>query len=329
MARTLYLTEQGATLSRSGERLVVEKDGETLTDLPAAKVLRVFVFGNVSLTTPAIAYLLREGKEVAFLSSRGRYYGRLISSESKNPMLRRAQLLATGDSASCLELSRSLVVAKLVNQRRILHRRPGEKATAVAADISELIEKARATESTSSLRGMEGLAARAYFGAFGELLDGMEFTGRHRRPPPDPVNSLLSLGYTLLTYEAFSAVASVALDPYIGFFHTDTYGRPSLALDIMEELRPVIVDLLVLGCVNQRRLSLDDFEIGEQNEKPIALLTNEARKRFLALYEQRMMTPITHLSRPMTYRGALHAQARQIVNYIRNPQRGYEAVLLK
>lgn len=220
-------------------------------------------------------------------------------------------------------------MAKLTNQRRILHRRPGEEATAAAAGISELVEKARATGSLGSLRGMEGFAARVYFGAFGELLDGMDFTGRRRRPPPDPVNSLLSLGYTLLTYEAFSAVASVGLDPYIGFFHTDTYGRPSLALDVMEELRPVIVDVLVLGCLNQRRISPEDFEIGEQDGKPIALLTDEARKRFLALYEQRMMTPITHLSRSMTYRGAVHAQARQIVNYIKNPRRGYEPVLLK
>jgi len=157
----------------------------------------------------------------------------------------------------------------------------------------------------------------------------MAFTARHRRPPPDPVNSLLSLGYTLLTYEAFSAVASVGFDPYIGFFHADTYGRPSLALDIMEELRPAVVDTLVLGAVNRGQMRPEDFEIGEENGKVVALLTDDARKRFLALYEGRMMTRITHLSRQMTYRGALHAQARQIVNYIKDPERGYEPVLLK
>lgn len=329
MARTLYLTEQGATLSRSGERLVVQKEGETLTDLPAAKVLRVFVFGNVSLTTPAIVYLLREGKEVAFLSSRGRYYGRLISSESKNPMLRRAQLRATDDPDMRLDLSRRFVLAKLVNQRRVLHRRPGGKASGAAKEITSLIERSRQTESLETLRGMEGLAARAYFGAFGDLLDGMDFTGRKRRPPPDPVNSLLSLGYTLLTYEAFSAAASVGFDPYIGFFHADTYGRPSLALDVMEELRPVIVDTLVLGAVNRKHLRPDDFDLGEEAGKPIALLNDAARKRFLALYEQRMLTRIDHLSRPMTYRGAIHAQARQVVNYIKDPENGYEPVLLK
>ncbi len=329
MARTLYLTEQGATLSRRGERLVVEKDGEALTDLPAAKVLRVFVFGNVSLTTPAIAYLLREGKEVAFLSSRGRYYGRLISSESKNPMLRRAQLRATDDPRTRLDLSRRLVLAKLANQRRVLHRRPGGKASAAAKEVSAFIERAGKTASLEALRGMEGLAARAYFGAFGELLEGMEFPGRKRRPPPDPVNSLLSLGYTLLTYEAFSAAAAVGFDPYIGFFHADTYGRPSLALDIMEELRPVIVDTLVLGTLNRRRVRPEDFELGEEAGKPIALLNDDARKRFLALYEQRMLTRITHLSREMTYRGAVHAQARQVVNYIKDPRNGYEPVLLK
>lgn len=329
MARSLYLTEQGSTLSRRGERLVVEREGETLADVPAAKVLRVFVFGNVGLTTPAIAYLLREGKEVAFLSSRGRYYGRLISSESKNPMLRRAQLRAADDPTVCLDLSRHVVLGKLGNQRRVLHRRPGGKASLAAGEITSLIGKAETTSNLAALRGMEGLAARAYFGAFGELLEKMVFTGRRRRPPPDPVNSLLSLGYTLLTYEAFSAVASVGFDPYIGFFHADTYGRPSLALDIMEELRPAVVDTLVLGAVNRGQMLPEDFDIGEESGKAVALLTDDARKRFLALYEGRMMTRITHLSRQMTYRGALHAQARQIVNYIKDPERGYEPVLLK
>lgn len=329
MARSLYLTEQGATLSRRGERLVVEREGETLADVPASKVLRVFVFGNVSLTTPAIAYLLREGKEVAFLSGRGRYYGRLISSESKNPMLRRAQLRATDDADVCLDLSRSIILGKLKNQRRLLHRRPGPKASPAAAEITALIAKANAAQSLAALRGMEGLAARVYFGAFGELLDKMTFTGRRRRPPPDPANSLLSLGYTLLTYEAFSAAASVGFDPYIGFFHADTYGRPSLALDIMEELRPAVVDTLVMGAINRAQITPGDFDLGSEDGKPIALLRDDARKRFLALYEARMVTSITHLGRSMTYRGALHAQARQVVNYIKDPKRHYEPVLLK
>jgi len=329
VARSLYLTEQGATLSRRGERLVVEREGETLADVPASKVLRVFVFGNVSLTTPAIAYLLREGKEVAFLSSRGRYYGRLISSESRNPMLRRAQLRAADDPAVCMRLSRRIVAGKLKNQRRLLHRRPGPKSSLAAEEITALIEKAATTENLAALRGMEGLAARAYFGAFGELLEKMAFTGRRRRPPPDPVNSLLSLGYTLLTYEAFSAVASVGFDPYIGFFHADTYGRPSLALDIMEEFRPAVVDTLVMGVINRGQIKPEDFDLGKEDGKPIALLRDDARKRFLALYEARMMVQITHLGRPMTYRGALHSQARQVVNYIKDPGRGYEPVLLK
>ena len=167
-----------------------------------------------------------------------------------------------------------------------------------------------------------------YFGVFGDLLDGMEFSGRKRRPPPDPVNSLLSLGYTLLTYEAFSAVAAVGLDPYIGFFHADSHGSPSLALDTMEELRPAVVDTLVLGAINRGQLRREDFDMSEDDGKSVALLTDEARKRFLGLYENRMATEITHLGRSMSYRAALHAQARQIVNCIRNPSSEYETVLL-
>lgn len=329
MARTLYVTEQGATLARHGERLVVECDGETLADVPASKIVRVFVFGNVSLTTPAIAYLLEAGKEVAFLSSRGRYYGRLIPRESRSPALKRAQLRASESAATRLDLSRPIVEGKLSNQRRLLHRREAPETSSAAGSLTELLRKVAGVDTLDALRGLEGSAARAYFSAFGELVEGMEFPGRRRRPPPDPVNSLLSLGYTLLTYEAFSAVAAVGLDPYIGFFHADAHGRPSLALDVMEELRPAVVDALVIATFNRRRISVEDFEHSEEGGKPIALLTDDARKRFLALYEQRMLTGIEHLSRQMNYRAALHAQARQIVNFIKDPANDYDPVLLK
>lgn len=191
-----------------------------------------------------------------------------------------------------------------------------------------MIGQPESAESLEMLRGIEGLGARVYFGTLGSMLEGMEFSGRHRRPPPDPVNSMLSLGYTLLTYEAFSAVSAVRLDPYVGFFHKDTYGRPSLALDTMEELRPSVVDLLVIGAVNRRQMRSEDFEVGQENGKPIALLRDDPRKRFLSLYEHRMLTHINHLSRMMTYRGALHAQARQVVNCIKDADRVYQPVLL-
>jgi len=329
MGRSLYITEQGATLGREGERLVVEKSGERLADVPASKISRVFVFGNISVSTPAIAYLLREGKDVAFLSSRGRYYGRLISTESKNPGLKRAQLWATEDVDLSLTLARRFVRAKVQNQRRVLHRRPRARVSTATSELSALLAKAEGAANVRALRGYEGSAARVYFGVFGELLDGMEFSGRKRRPPPDPVNSLLSLGYTLLTYEAFSAVAAVGLDPYIGFFHADSYGSPSLALDIMEELRPTVVDTLVLGAINTGRLRREDFDLSEETGESVALLNAEARKKFLRLYENRMATKITHLGRSMSYRAALHAQARQVVNYIRSPSGGYEPILLK
>ncbi len=328
MVRTLYVTEQGATLSRRGERLVVEKGGQTLADLPAAKILRIFIFGNITVTTPAIAYMLREGKEVAFLSSRGRYYGRLVSNESKGPTLRRAQLRASDDLTTSVKLSKRFVLGKLRNQRRLLHRRAGPESSLAASRITAEIQRVKSVQSLEALRGLEGSAARAYFGAFGEMLEKMPFPGRYRRPPPDPVNSLLSLGYTLLTYEAFSAVSAVGLDPYVGFYHRDAYGRPSLALDLIEELRSAVVDLLVLGAVNRGHICNDDFEFGQEEGKPIVLLKEDARKRFLGLYETRMLTQISHLSRTMTYRETLHEQARQIVKCLEDPGRDYEPVLL-
>jgi CRISP-associated protein Cas1 len=328
MARTLYVTEQGSTLSRKGERLVVEKAGETLADIPASKVVRVFVFGNVSLTTPAIAYLLKEGKDVAFLSNRGRYYGRLISSESKGAALRRAQLKASDDMATCLELSKRFVTGKLKNQRRLLHRRPGPRTSSVAKEMTTMIKRIQRTGSLEVLRGVEGYAARLYFGAFGGMLEVMKFVSRRRRPPPDPVNSMLSLGYTLLTYEAFSAASAVGLDPYVGFFHRDAYGRPSLALDIMEEFRPSVVDLLVRGAVNRGHIRREHFEVGQEAGEPIASLKEDARKRFFGLYEHRMLTQINHRSRAMTYREALRTQARQVVNSIKDRKLVYDPVLL-
>jgi CRISPR-associated protein Cas1 len=328
MTRTLYVTEQGSTLSRKDERLVVQKAGKTLADVPASKVIRVFIFGNVSLTTPAIAYLLKEGKDVAFLSNRGRYYGRLISSESKGAALRRDQLRASDDMSTCLELSKRFVTGKLRNQRRLLHRRPGPRTSSAAKKTTTMIERIQGTGSLEVLRGVEGYAARLYFSAFGGMLEGMKFVGRRRRPPPDPVNSMLSLGYTMLTYEAFSAVSAVGLDPYVGFYHRDTYGRPSLALDIMEEFRPAVVDLIVLGAVNRGQMRHEDFEVGQEAGEPIALLKEDARKRFFGLYEYRMLTQITHRSRTITYREALHTQARQVVDRIKDRKLVYEPVLL-
>jgi len=273
----LYLVEQGATLRKQGERLVVEGEGEILASVPAVKVEQVVVFGSVQLTTPAMVHLLRSGVDVAFLSVDGRYYGRLVSAESQFGELRLRHLRLVEDGERALELARAMVRAKLHNCRTLLQR------------------------------------------------------AQRERPPPDPVNVLLSFGYTLLAQAIQAAVQTVGLDPYVGFLHVPAYSRPSLVLDLMEEFRPVVVDSVVLRLVNARILTRADFvEQPEVAERPVAL-TDEARRRFIAAFEERVQTRVTEPreGRQVTVRRLFELQARQVAAVALGQRERYEPWLIR
>ena len=302
-------------------------------------VRQVVVVGNVQLSTQALQTLAENEIPVVYLSGYGRFIAALAPAPAKNVSLREAQFRRFADPAEALLLTRAVVRAKLTNQRALLMRslrgRSGEDESSpsrgsdepAARDLAELLFRLDRASSMETLLGLEGQGAALYFGEFGRFLKaqppgrGFDFRSRNRRPPRDPVNSLLSFAYALLAKDCFSAVCTVGFDPYQGFYHQGRHGRPSLALDLMEEFRSVIADSVVLTLVNNRILEPADFLTwGEACQ-----LTEAGRKKFFQAYEQRKSTPVTHpiYGYKMSYSRMLEVQARTLAAYVRGELPGY------
>ena len=263
---TLALMEQGMTLAVEGEQFSIGREGTVVSHVRMAEVDEVLVFGAISLTPAAIAALLQRGIDTVFLTAHGRYRGRLVGKPGRNIELRVAQFERVRDPAVAVPLARSLVGGKVANQRYILLRAQREQKREDLAEaigsLRRLLEAIEGAGSVEVVRGLEGQGAAVYFGAFGKCIRNPEFsfTKRTRRPPRDPVNAMLSFGYTLLGTVMESSVLRAGLDPMLGVFHTPEYGRPSLMLDLIEEFRPVVVDALTLRVVNRREVAAEDFE---------------------------------------------------------------------
>jgi len=331
----LYIVQQNAKIRIHNRKLSVEREAENglkpdvLFQTPLAHVSEVILFGNIGLTTPAIDTLLELGIPVAFLTRAGEYRGQLTGSLTPHVPLRRAQYERLGQPEFCLGLAKSIVDAKLRGMRALLQRRqrdrPDVDNSGAVARLDAALEALPRKTTLDSLRGLEGSAAAAYFGAYrGFFAPEWRFTSRQRRPPPDPVNALLSFGYTLLAQISSAAVQSVGLDPYAGFLHEVVYNRPALALDIMEEFRPV-VDGVVLWCCGGQ-LTPGDFTPGPP-ERPV-ILGEEGQRRFIQAFEQRMEQPYTHPVRgeKLPIRQCLVEQARQAAQCIRSGQVAYRGL---
>jgi CRISPR-associated protein Cas1 len=292
----LYITEQGAVLKKTGERLVVEKDDETLLDIPASKVEGVLIFGNVQFTTQAVQLLFKQGIEMGLFSYHGKLLGQLTSPMTKNITLRQCQYARHSDPVYTLVLAKTIVSAKIANglelAREFNHNHPEAGLAPEIARLAELHEQAASKEDLQSLLGLEGASAHAYFSLFGRMLRrSFEFTGRRRRPAPDPVNALLSLGYTLIYNEIESLLDGMGFDPYLGFYHQPRYGHATLASDLMEEFRAPLVDRLTLYLINNGIFKEDDFFLHTASGSKY--LTDEARKRYFHEYEHFVTRPMS------------------------------------
>ncbi len=328
----VYLTTQGAQAHLDNGRMVVTQREQILARLPLTQISLLVVFGNIGLTTPLMGALLDKGTEIIFLTQRGRFRGRLHGHDTPHVALRRQQYTALDDAHWILQMVRGLVTAKIQHQRGLLQRyrrrkaeTPPEVDTAILR-LQRALQSAGRKRSANALRGVEGTASRAYFSGLKALFrPACRFQGRVRRPPRDPVNVLLSLGYTILLQKAQSAVQAVGLDPYAGFLHTASYGRPSLALDLMEEFRPV-VDGMVLKVCNQGLISPDDFEPGPA-ERPL-ILRDESLRRFLTNLENRFAQRFLHPERQvqLTLNQCLIEQAYQIARRLRENRPGYRGM---
>jgi CRISPR-associated protein Cas1 len=314
----LYVMEPGARVGVEGEELVVRgKESTTKARLPNTS--HVSLFGNVQISTQAMRRLFERGVAVSFLSSGGWLYGRAAGSDTNNVDLRMAQYHAVQDPAIRLRLSRAFVEAKVRNCRTMLRRNHVDVSPVVLFELEQLARKAAQCESTESLLGIEGSAARTYFAAFtGMLRDSaigtFDMNGRNRRPPKDPVNALLSFAYAMLTRDVTVALGSAGLDPLLGFYHRPRFGRPALALDMMEEMRPILADSVVITAINTNVVDKTSFIVHPTG----VALSPAARKAMALAHERRMDQLMTHpvFGYQITWRRVLEVQARLLGRFL-------------
>lgn len=329
----VYVREQNAVIRKQGELLrVTAGEGELFT-IPLANLEQLVVMGNAQLTTPAAILLLQAGVDVVLMSRYGKYRGRLTAMESKFAELRHAQFRLCDNEGRCLQVAAQIVAGKVNNQRVVLQRRASEDSRAAQAldGMMQMLKMAGQSATLDQLRGYEGKAAAYYF-------DGIKtffapewgFKTREYYPPPDPANALLSFAYTLLVKDVEAKIQLVGLDPYLGFFHTLGYSRPALVLDVMEEFRPMISDIVVLNLVRGEQITLDDFEWTNDQELPVRM-SREAVDKVVAAYEQRLEDRVFHpLANGQTnYRRAIELQVRQMARVIRQEAEFYEPLVMR
>lgn len=325
----LYITEQNAWIRKRGDRVVVEKDDATLLEIPYFKIDTVLLYGNVQFTTQALGLLLDHGVELALLTTSGRLRGQLTPPKAKNITLRMAQYERSACEDFCLNFARELVRGKIENSaahlRRFRHNHP---EVIELSDITNLETHAAQVQSVAgieSLRGVEGTAAARYFRALQNMVpEELGFEGRRRRPPPDPVNALLSFGYVIVGNELQALLDAIGFDPYLGFYHQVDYGRPSLALDLLEELRPALVDRLTVRILNLRLLTAEDFETHPRRG---ARLSRDGKKRYFEFLEQELAREWEEDGERWTFRSAFRRQAHRLARAIEHDE-PYESLRL-
>lgn len=323
---TLYVQEQGAMVRKSDNQILVMKEGQTLREVPLAKLEQVVLMGRgVQMSTALLVDLLERGIPVTLTNQYGsRHYATLSAGPSRFGELRTQQMLFVNDPARALGLARAIVAAKLVNQRAVLAASRWPGIVTAVAQIEASLAALPTTTSVDILRGHEGAAAAAYFGAWRVALpSGWGFGGRAFYPPPDPINALLSFGYTLALHDVLTAVQITGLDPYLGTFHVIEAGRPSLALDLLEEFRPLLVDRLVLEIVRTNALARDQFERPPQ--RPEAMYLGEAgRALVVERYETLLQNRVPLATgEQTTLRRVLLLQAQQAARVMRGEQEQY------
>lgn len=316
-----HVQAAGATVGKSGDVIEIRFRDGTKHEARTRNVSHLSLFGKVHVTSAVLQELCSQGVGVSLFTSGGWYYGTLAPHSEVNVHTRIAQFRAAADPAASLPLARAFVVGKILNCRTLLRRNARDKPERALDQLRRFADDAAAAQSVESLLGTEGTAARTYFQAFPKMLTeaaaqdgGFDFEGRNRRPPRDPVNALLSFSYALLMRECHSALVKVGFDPSVGFLHQVRAGRPGLALDLMEEFRPLVADSTVISVLNNGSIQATDFV---QAAGGFALVES-GRRSFLAAFERRMAQEVTHpvFEYRLSYRRTLEVQARLLARVV-------------
>lgn len=335
LLNTVYVTTEGAALRKDGENLVVEVEGEERARVPMHMLASVVVFGGIFVSPALMGACGAAGITLVLLDRNGRFAARIEGPVSGNVLLRRAQYRA---SDAPEDIVRSVVIGKVANQRSVLMRALrdyGDEFTQTDRDsitravdrTAHILRRVELSDKTvDKMRGSEGEAANIYFSVFDHLIrvpdTDMRWSGRSRRPPLDPVNALLSFLYTLLTHDCRSACESVGLDPAVGFLHRDRPGRPSLALDLVEELRPVLADRLALSLINRRQVGSKDFE---RQDGGAVRMTEASRKTILTAWQERKKEERLHpfLEEKIPLGLVAYVQAQMLARHLRGDLDAY------
>ncbi len=334
LLNSLYVTTQGAYLAKEGETVLVRVEGETKLSLPIHTLGSIVCFGQVSCSPYLMGHCAEQNVSISFLTERGRFLARVQGPVSGNVLLRREQYRWADDPEASAAIARTMVIGKISNCRTVLLRaarsNPNEEAadklSQAAERLARHIEELEAPVSLDTVRGKEGDAARRYFEVFDHLImaqnEDFFFHERNRRPPLDNMNALLSFLYTLLVHDVSAALECVGLDPAVGYLHRDRPGRPGLALDLMEELRPYLADRLALSLVNRQQIKGEGFK---KTETGAVLMDDETRKEVLIAYQKRKQEEIQHpfLGENIAVGLLAHVQALLLARYLRGDLDGY------
>lgn len=342
----VYVIEPGAYLRLEGETLKVVKGDKVIEQIPATGLKKLTLIGYMSLSGGVLDFLIRKRVETVFMTPTGRFRARLVLDEHRHVALRKAQYQNLSEPEFALETAKIIVAGKLENMTRFFLLRARQFADkglkAVAVKIRAMAAHTREAGNLEKVRGLEGLASREYFKAFSLLLrnESFTFSGRNRRPPLDPINALLSFVYTMLTNEVLSAIKASGLDPYLGALHEVSYGRPSLACDLVEEYRSFLGDRLVLGLVNRKVIRPDDFvyrknppsnfvDEEEMKEKRPVEMKPAIIRAFISAYEEMMKRSVIYrpLNKKISYRWLILQQVRSFNHYLEDPEKIYRPFL--
>lgn len=340
LLNTLFVTSEDIYLSLDGENVLANRDKEVIARYPLHTLQSIVSFSYSGASPALMGKCAETGIGLAFCSPRGRFLARVCGGTGGNVLLRREQYRIADDPARCCEIARTMIFGKLSNGAASIQRTLRDHAPRVqdcglataAANIRSLLPQILTVSDPDTLRGLEGVAATAYFEVFDHMLlnrkEDFFFRGRSRRPPLDRVNAMLSFAYSLLAHDCASALESVGLDSYVGFLHRDRPGRQSLALDLMEELRPCMADRFVLTLVNNRMIRPEDFQLQDSGA---VLLTDDGRRKFLKTWQERKRDTLTHpyLGEKMSWGMVPYVQALLLARLIRGDLDAYPPFLWK
>ncbi len=340
LLNTLYVTSPGRYLSLDGENIVVTEKNEEIARLPLHNLEGVVTFGYTGASPALMGACAERDISLSFLTPSGRFLARVSGRQRGNILLRRKQYRIADSPDESVKIARNCIVGKIHNAKWVLERAcrdypmrvNTERLKGASSRLGDMMREARQSTSPDHLRGIEGVAAAEYFSVFDEMIlrrkDVFAFKERNRRPPLDPVNAMLSLAYTLLTSMCQSALETVGLDPYAGFFHTDRPGRASLALDMIEELRAVMADRFVLSMIN---LGVVDRSCFLMQESGAVVMTDEARKSFLSQWQKKKQEIITHpfLGEKVEWGMVPYVQAMLLARHLRGDMDEYPPFLWK